>query len=161
MSFIRQSKTQRRSTNNNAIRTFNNIHSIQALDDYKKAKASSTIPEDNIIVVDDKQYNDETETERKRYKPIKPTPIEEMDKVISEQSRCPLTKNETFDNEQYGNDKDNLKQYEQNETNETITENIYKLIILIIILCFLRTIYNYVNDTIKYRKHETTTITYK
>ena len=156
MSFIRQGKTQRRSTNNNAIRTFNNIHSIQALDDYKKAKSFSKIPEDNIVVIDDEQYNDETE--RKRYKPIKPASIEEMDKVIAEQSRCPLTKNETFDNNQQGHDKDNLKQY---GINETIMDNIYKLVVLIIILCFLLTIYNYVNNTIKYRENETKTKTYK
>lgn len=157
MSFIRQGKTQRRSTNNNAIRTFNNIHSIQALDDYKKAKSFSKIPEDNIVVIDDdEQYNDETE--RKRYKPIKPASIEEMDKVIAEQSRCPLTKNETFDNTQQGNDKDNLKQY---GTNETIMNDIYKLVVLIIILCFLLTIYNYVDNTLKYRENETKTITYK
>lgn len=156
MSFIRQGKTQRRSTNDNAIRTFNNIHSIQALDDYKKAKAFSKIPEDSIVVVDDdEQYNNGTETtERQRYKPIKPTSIEDMDKVVAEQSRCPLTKNETFDNFQYGN----TAQY---GTNETIMDNIYKLVIMIIILCFLLTIYNYVDNCIKYRKHETKITSYK
>ena len=136
MSFLRQGKTRRRATNNPTIKTYHNIHSIQALDDYKKAKAiTRNIPkEDEIIIVDDngqQQYlNDNniynTEIERPTYKPIPPDSIEENDRNIVMQSRCPLTE-ETF-------------------TNNTISNDITKIIVLVIFIVILFRLYKLIPD---------------
>ena len=130
MSFLRQGKTRRRATNDPTIKTYHNIHSIQALDDYKKAKAiTRNIPkEDEIIIVDDdgqQQYlndNNNIETERPTYKPIPPDSIEENNKNIVMQSRCPLTE-ETFTN------------------NNNISKHIIKILVLVIFIIILFRLY--------------------
>lgn len=131
MSFLRQGKTRRRATNDPTIKTYHNIHSIQALDDYKKAKAiTKDIPKENeIIVVDDdgqQQYlndnnNYNTEIERPTYKPIPPDSIEDNDRNIVMQSRCPLTE-ETF-------------------TNNVISEDVKKIIVFVIFIVILFRLY--------------------
>ena len=135
MSFLRQGKTRRRATNDPTIKTYHNIHSIQALDDYKKAKSiTRNIPkEEEIIIVDDngqEQYlndNYNTEIERPTYKPIPPDSIEENNKNIVMQSRCPLTE-ETFTN------------------NNDISKDIIKILVLVIFIIILFRLYKLISN---------------
>ena len=56
MSYLRSGKSTRRGTNDETIKTYNKIHSIQAYDEYKKAKKYSDCvipPEKQIMIVED------------------------------------------------------------------------------------------------------------